>query len=117
MPDLADTLDHDHHRARLQAALRDELIQIAAVAVAMIQDLDYGTTEMTVHTTTNARTDAILIEVEYERHRQEGKWGPQHHDPRAWLTILGEEFGEACQAALRLTHQQVRDADFAEGAE
>jgi len=37
-----------------------------------------------------------------ERLRQDAKWGPQqHHDNRLWATILGEEFGEACQAVLR----------------
>lgn len=96
----------------LRNALRDELIQVAAVAVAIVQDLDHGTTEMTVHTPRDAKTDGILAEVEAERHRQEGKWGPQHHDPATWLTILGEEFGEACQAALRLGHQTVRDHDL-----
>jgi hypothetical protein len=35
-----------------------------------------------------------------ERTRQDAKWGEQNHDPSLWLTILGEEFGETCQAAL-----------------
>lgn len=97
--------------ANLRRAYREELIQIAAVAVAMVQDLDHGSTEMTVHTERDGKTDAILDEVEAERHRQEGKWGPQSHDPRVWLTILGEEFGEACQAALRIKHDLVRAFD------
>lgn len=35
-----------------------------------------------------------------ERARQDAKWGVQNHSPEVWLTILGEEYGEACQAAL-----------------
>lgn len=35
-----------------------------------------------------------------ERERQDTKWGEQNHDAEMWLVILGEEFGEACQAAL-----------------
>jgi hypothetical protein len=27
------------------------------------------------------------------------KWGVQNHDPYRWLSILGEEKGEACRAA------------------
>jgi len=34
-----------------------------------------------------------------ERGRQDAKWGQQNHDPQAWMAILGEEFGELCQAA------------------
>lgn len=35
-----------------------------------------------------------------ERIRQEQKWGTQNHDPFLYLTILGEEYGETCNAAL-----------------
>ena len=66
---------------------RAELIQVAAVAVAMIEDLGTG-----------RRT--TLREVREEREAQEEKWGSQHHAPMEWLAILGEEFGEACKAAL-----------------
>jgi len=37
-----------------------------------------------------------------ERTRQDAKWGEQNHDPFTYLTVLGEEYGEACQAALHL---------------
>ena len=84
---------------------RKELIQVAAVAVAMIQDLDHGSTEMTVYSPRDLKTDAILDEVERERHKQEGKWGPQHHDPSVWLAILMEEVGEAAQAWLQATYE------------
>lgn len=35
-----------------------------------------------------------------ERRRQDTKWGPQHHGLFTWLAILGEEVGEANEAAL-----------------
>lgn len=44
-------------------------------------------------------TDALLS-VMAERIRQDELWGEQNHDPFEYLTILGEEFGETCQAAL-----------------
>lgn len=44
----------------------------------------------------NAVQDIIL-----ERVRQDRRWGPQRqHSPEHWLAILGEEYGEACEAAL-----------------
>lgn len=45
------------------------------------------------------QSDALRHIVE-ERIRQDKKWGEQNHEPAMWLAILGEEFGEACQAAL-----------------
>jgi NTP pyrophosphatase (non-canonical NTP hydrolase) len=41
-----------------------------------------------------------LRDVLAERKRQDAKWGEQNHDPFTYLTILGEEYGETCQAAL-----------------
>lgn len=43
-----------------------------------------------------------LESVLQERIRQDVKWGEQNHDLFTWTTILGEEFGEFCQAALHL---------------
>ena len=42
----------------------------------------------------------ILEEIGQERDRQVSLWGEQNHDPFKWLAILGEEYGEACKAAL-----------------
>lgn len=39
-------------------------------------------------------------EIMSERERQDNKFGVQNRSPVQWLVILGEEFGEACQAAL-----------------
>ena len=43
---------------------------------------------------------AAIFDVLAERERQDAKWGEQNHDDATWGLILGEEFGEACQAAL-----------------
>ena len=43
----------------------------------------------------------VLKEVTRERLAQEEKWGQQNHGDFEWMTILGEEYGEACQAALK----------------
>ena len=43
----------------------------------------------------------VLYEVEDERKRQNEKWGEQNHHPFHFLAILGEEVGEANQAALK----------------
>lgn len=36
--------------------------------------------------------------VDAERDRQDSKWGEQNHAPEKWTGILGEEYGEYCQA-------------------
>jgi hypothetical protein len=40
----------------------------------------------------------VLADVLKERVRQNNKWGVQRHEDGRWLSILGEEFGEVCQA-------------------
>ncbi len=88
---------------------RQELIQVAAVVVAMIEDLDYGIADSSKtltadrpKTTQSKRTQTapILAQIFEERQNQDAKWGPQHHAPEMWLTILMEEVGEAAQAYL-----------------
>lgn len=46
------------------------------------------------------RRNEQIRQILHERDRQDAKWGEQNHSPEVWLAILGEEFGEACQAAL-----------------
>ena len=75
--------------------LRAELIQVAAVAVAIVTDLDQGDTMMQTHQIGRAIQDVVR-----ERLVQEQKWGTQHHSIAEWLAILGEEYGEACRSAL-----------------
>lgn len=45
------------------------------------------------------QTEGVLAEVMGERARQDEKWGPQEHSPVEWISILGEEFGEASRGA------------------
>ena len=45
--------------------------------------------------------DAVLTQVIVERAQQDAKWGEQNHNDFVWAAGLGEEFGEACQAALK----------------
>lgn len=40
---------------------------------------------------------AIQMMVQ-ERRRQDRKFGTQNHDPAWWMVIMGEEYGETCQA-------------------
>jgi hypothetical protein len=67
---------------------RAELIQVAAVAVAIVEDMDSGIGA------TLSRTEIILREVHEERYQQNEKWGAQNHNPFTWLMILMEEVGE-----------------------
>lgn len=56
----------------------------------------------------------INNDVLLERIRQNQKWGLQRHPIGVWLAILGEEFGEVCQASqsyLDLVSSKKTDAD------
>lgn len=55
---------------------------------------------MSLGNPSNPATTNVLIEVRVERERQDEKWGEQNHDNGTWSLILGEEFGESCEAAL-----------------
>ena len=59
-------------------------------------------------------TYETLKDVEQERIRQNALWGKQRHDMGIWLSILGEEFGEVCQAIQRhtgLVSSKITDAE------
>ncbi|MFR9710764.1 MazG-like family protein [Paenibacillus sp. MB22_1] len=45
-----------------------------------------------------AHLSSAIQDVLTERARQDAKWGQQDHEPMAWMGILGEEFGELCEA-------------------
>lgn len=61
-------------------------------------------------------TGDALAAVQEERIAQDEKWGEQSHTAFEWLAILGEEVGEANQAALHayLPDQTGEVHDFAE---
>lgn len=77
--------------------LRTELIQVAAVAVAIVTDMDHGSTAYS-----NVAWQKVLQEITIERLAQEGMWGPQHHDLTVWAAILLEEVGEAIHELVML---------------
>lgn len=56
----------------------------------------------------NTMHEALQL-VNQERNRQDAKWGEQNHPHQYWTGILGEEFGEYCQA--------VNETVFDNGAE
>ncbi|MFQ5516392.1 MAG: hypothetical protein ACE5E8_02360 [Acidimicrobiia bacterium] len=78
---------------RSPSDLQTELIQVAAVARAFLEDVLWGITDA-------ERGGVIDALINSERYRQEAKWGQQHHSPMEWIGILGEEYGEACRAVL-----------------
>lgn len=47
------------------------------------------------------KRDKIITEILNERVRQDEKFQVQNHDPDRWAIIIGEEFGEVCQAILK----------------
>lgn len=49
---------------------------------------------------TNRPFGWALAQVNRELDCQHAQWGEQDHDICTWMTILGEEFGEACKDAL-----------------
>lgn len=85
---------------------RSELIQVAAVAVCAVQEMDTGTTLLREESATEfeagfEQLEWILDEVRRERYSQEAKWGTRSAvDPKEWLTILTEEVGEVARAIL-----------------
>jgi hypothetical protein len=44
-------------------------------------------------------TPVVTTDVMLERAKQDVKWGEQNRTPVEWMSILGEEYGEACQEA------------------
>ena len=42
--------------------------------------------------------ERVIQDILTERQRQDKKWGEQNHPPQFWTGILGEEFGELCEA-------------------
>lgn len=82
---------------------REELVQVAAVALAALQDDIHGTTMLRHRNHVwegDDNLEEILYTVSKERVRQETKWGAQHHSKEHWLTILMEEVGEVARDIL-----------------
>jgi len=56
--------------------------------------------KLSIHGIEITNTDIVLEMVRDERDSQLAKWGRQDHSNVEWITILGEEFGEACHDVL-----------------
>jgi len=78
---------------KLEENYRYELVQVAAVAVAAIQNFDTGDSSL-------FNISSIFDEILKERKHQITKFGINNRHPFAWNTILGEEYGEVCEASL-----------------
>lgn len=57
-------------------------------------------------------TYEVVVEILMERVKQDSRWGVQNHNPADWLTILGEEYGEACKAALEARFPHYAKCDY-----
>ena len=44
--------------------------------------------------------ETVLCEIANERQNQDNKWGEQNHHVLFWMSVLGEEYGEACKSAI-----------------
>ena len=51
----------------------------------------------------------IIQKIIEERKKQDEKWGEQNHHPLLWFSIIGEEFGEMCQAFNDYTLSTTQD--------
>jgi len=54
--------------------------------------------------------ERVLVEINQERKRQNRMYGRQNLLPFQWLTILGEEYGEVCKAALEAWLDRTKDS-------
>jgi hypothetical protein len=83
----------------VEAGYRDWGI-VAKVIQAEWDPTEYGV-EYSIDQGHRPRPEDLLTyeDIALERQRQEAKWGTQDHDPLQWITILGEEYGEACRGA------------------
>lgn len=80
---------------------RSELIQVAAVALAAVQNWDINTTKLHGEGVAfDVGFQQLMDEVYEERVRQEAKWGTRDEPPGQWLTVLVEEVGEVAKAIL-----------------
>ncbi len=73
---------------------KSELIQVAAVALAAIENEEYGCT------CSDAVRAEILLDIEAERDRQNARWGCCDHRRDIWMLILVEEVGECAKAII-----------------
>lgn len=57
----------------------------------------------------------VINMIQLERRRQDDKWGwPQNKTYPEWMTVLGEEYGESCKAALDCYYAGYNNKHFVE---
>ena len=93
---LVDALGYDCFDSIIAAlVLRDVR---AAIDIAE-EVLDYGPGELLGGGEKMSEIqERAITAVLLERKRQDTKWGEQNHPPHYWTGILGEEYGELCEA-------------------
>lgn len=78
-------------------SLREELIQVAALAVAWIEQLDLDGMDAT-YSNEMGHFHGIANEIQDERYRQDEEWGAGRTvHPLTVLAALAEELGEVAQ--------------------
>jgi len=58
-----------------------------------------------------AATRHALYGVALERASQDAKWGKQEHSLTTWITVLGEEVGEAAKEVLEYRQATIYQGD------
>jgi len=83
---------------------QEELVQIMAVGVSIIEDQMFGSADGDKQIPSRVdgedQTGFVLTLIRQERESQDDKWGAQHHDVEEWSMILVEEIGEWAGAML-----------------
>jgi NTP pyrophosphatase (non-canonical NTP hydrolase) len=79
-----------------ERALANLVVEMFGHTLALVQEQQAKARASEPANVSQAARDAIA-----ERARQGAKWGEQNHDPFVYGAILGEEFGEFMQAALK----------------
>jgi hypothetical protein len=69
---------------------------------------DSNVRNLPIHAGAVIPAGSALYDVYMERQRQDNKWGLQEHMPDTWISILGEEYGEACAANNEKDGEQYR---------
>lgn len=96
-------IDEGGPLVNVQPGWTSELIQVAAVAVAAVEDALFGAVGRSRDT-----IEYVLDLVFSERERQNRQWGIRHHRQPLWLAILAEEVGEAARE-VEITIRSERD--------
>lgn len=81
------------------AHARQDIPNLIAEVERLRDENLYGQQETEEGTEKQMNTLKVALEaIIKERQRQDAKWGEQNHRPEFWSGILGEEYGELCEA-------------------